>query len=51
MMPAGHTVPPVGLPSQKTSFADCYNAFNSNIKVTNQEENDYQWESWGMEME
>lgn len=45
MLPSEPTVPPVGLPSWKTSFFACYSAYASNIKTANQVGNDYRWGS------
>lgn len=43
MLPTEHTVPPVDVPSQKTSFVACYTAHASDIKAMNHVGNDYRW--------
>lgn len=39
--------PPVGVPSQQTSFVPCTTALVLNIRDNNQVGNDYLQESWG----
>ena len=51
MLPAEHTVPPVGVPSQKTSFVAYCTAYASTIEATNQVGNDYWWGNRGTERE